>query len=189
MTKDVKLSQETFEKLIARASEIDAEGTQRIDLERARHIARELGITDEAWQAAVLERQAVVSAASEPEMTPDLRSHLFWSIGLAALGWAVGAGMVASPLSDLASGAAIVAGALAYVTWRWNRPVSWTLLRLLVFWVAVPVGIDVAAGELWTDPFWFAGWSMLACSVVALVIPRVIRRLRAGSPPTIAPTT
>lgn len=185
--KDRKLTQETFDELIARAMEIDDAGHQPIDLERARQIARELDISDEAWQAALLERQAALRSQSDAEMTPEVRSNVLWSLTLAALGAAAGAAMVVSPFHDVIGGAAIVAGALGYVTWRRDRPVSSTLLQLVAFWTTVPIAIDIAAGELWTDPFWFAGWSLLGSSVAAIGLPRVLRRLRGTAPPSRQP--
>ena len=52
---DADLTRESFESVIARAVELDDQGTERVDPERARTIATELGITSAIWDRALAE--------------------------------------------------------------------------------------------------------------------------------------
>ena len=55
---DDPLSRTEFDRLIARASKLDADGIGQLDLERARAIALEVGISPAAWDAALAERES-----------------------------------------------------------------------------------------------------------------------------------
>ena len=50
-------SRDTFERLIGRALKLDDVRSDQISLAQAREIARELGISDAAWDAAIAERR------------------------------------------------------------------------------------------------------------------------------------
>src|SRR5688500_20355762 len=58
------LSRDSLELLVARAIEIDEQGSQRLSLTKAREIGRELGISEAAWNAALAERARATPASA-----------------------------------------------------------------------------------------------------------------------------
>lgn len=193
MREDEKLSQDTFERLIARAGEIDAEGKQRIDVTRAAEIARELGISDDAWGAALREHRRVNDEAPGAELRGGAPSK---SKQVMAVALAIGAGLAAGVVMGVTSewirgwdfwaGATLLASSLAFVAASRKSPLPHTLARTALFWIAVPAGVMIGYGELLTDPIWFGVWSWIACAAVAFAWPRLLRRI--GTPGRIAST-
>jgi hypothetical protein len=178
MTKGTKLSQDTFEKLIARASEIDAQGKALVDIERARQIAMDLGITPEAWNAAVREHSDAVAVAPAP---PPRSEN---TVGLVRTGLVAVSGLVAGVLlsqvhgSALIPGALMVAASLELVRRNRHRGKMATVAEMTALWVAVPTGIFLDRRELLTDPLWFAMWSWIGCAAFMLLLPRLTRLSR-----------
>lgn len=182
-----RLSQDTFDLLIARASELDEEGNKRIDLALAREIALELGISAVAWDAAVKERaelrHATVarSAAASPK----------WA--LVSLIGGLAAGSVMGNASESFGGDVVLGGVLicASLAWSASRTLRHSIraaqVELAAWWVAVPVGIMLGFGEFLTDPIWFAGWSWAVTASAGALLPRLLRRLRASAAKATSP--
>jgi hypothetical protein len=180
-----RLSQDTFDRLIARASELDEQGNARIDLALAREIALELGISAVAWDAAVKERAQLRHASVAHSNAAAMK----WPLVLLAGGLAAGSVMGGARGGDLVLGSLLICVSLAWVATRTLRHSSRAAqVDLAAWWLGVPVGIMLGFGEFLTDPLWFAGLSWAATAFVGASIPRLLRRLRATAANATAPT-
>jgi hypothetical protein len=170
-----------FERLIARASELDDRATARMTIAQGSAIARELGISQAAWDAAVRELAEPHPSVGPPVERVDAR----WRLFLVALVGGVAAGLWGAAVNgglrgwDLPFGAALIAVSLALVT-RGLRRRSATArhLELVAWWLAIPVGLTVGAREYSTDVGWFAFLSWSGTALVGAAAPGLLRRLR-----------
>ena len=185
-----RLSPETFERLIARAIELDEQGGERLDAARARSIAEELGISEAAWNEAMRERRLalrVPKAKPEPSIGPwsSLRVAL---AGLAA-GGLTGMATAAFNGGDLALGSALVLTAIAFVAHRTLRTPMWRAqLELGMWWITVPIGIMLGHGELLNDPLWFAALAWVGSACVGGAVAGLRRRIAQRSEGIVAHT-
>ena len=159
------ISQETLQRIVARAVELDERRRDRVNLATARDIARELGISEEAWDAAVLEYRRSKNIRPQPNhRLAGLRTAF-----MAALGLVAGAASVsfATVTDDVAAGAALVAWSILFAIRARNSTTPNVFTQLAAWWAGVPVGIMLASGEVLTDPIWFAGFSFVGSAVLA----------------------
>lgn len=179
------ISRNTLKRLVARALELDERRADRISLSQAREIARELGITEAAWDTAVAEQRRQVSAPRERASAGLGRLHAMLvapvAFGAGALGgWLNG---VAGGEADVAYGALLVLG--GFELWTRARRASPRAAEasLDIWWLAIPAGMLVAFGGIRTDPVLFALCARLGTAVATTLIPRLLRSLRARRPP------
>lgn len=175
------MSRETFEQLVARAIELDEAGRDRIELAQARAIARDLGVSDEAWAAALREREASPSrAASIGGHGVDRRLGL---VALAGLVGGAAAGALAPVLGDGVlplGGAAVAAAGVIFARHR-RRGVRAAHAALATWWLSLAAGIMAGIGDVHGDPLAFATASWAGCAAAGAALDR-IRRRRGGRP-------
>jgi hypothetical protein len=184
------ISRDTLQRLVARALELDEHRTERVSLSKAREVARELGISDDAWDAAIAEHSEAPSmAVAAPRWARiDWRTILTAGAGVAA--GALGGWMNGSfnGDADVAFGALLlVAGMVLWARAR-HESAEVAQARLDAWWLAVPVGMLVAFGEIRTDPLLFAAFSRWGTAWVTSRLPRLMRLLRDPEPPPSAST-
>ena len=178
------ISQETLQRLVARAVELDDQRRERVNLATARDIARELGISEEAWDAAVLEYRR--SRASRPARNPRqsaLRTAFMGAIGLVAGAASVSFGMVTD---DVAAGALLVAWSILFAIRARRSRTPNVFTQLGAWWAAVPLGIMLASGEVLTDPIWFAALSFAGSAALARLMLHEPRDEGRSGPPSSA---
>ena len=171
------LSRVAFDRLIARAIKLDEEGNERIDLERARAIADELGISAPAWEAALRERGGAWEGVLQGTGV-RLRGRLSL---IALVGVAAGAlsGALANQLGDgvLLLGGMAVAAAVGLVLDGWRRrSVRSTQVELATWWLSVPVGIMLGMRAFHGDPVVFASVAWAGCALLGFTLERLGRR-------------
>jgi hypothetical protein len=170
-------SRDSLERLVARALELDEQGSERISLTQAREIARELGISETAWDAAVAER-----VRSGPVPVRVARGPWVGLQTLLTAGVGFGAGALGAWLNtafngdaDVAYGALlVVAGAFVWARARGESTAAGTA-RLDAWWLAVPAGMLVAFGDIKTDPLLFAAFARWGTSWATSHLPRLLR--------------
>jgi len=183
------LSRVGFDRVIARALEIDEEGNDRIDLERARAIAHELGIGASAFEAALREQAAAAQAAADRRAKVRIRGRaaLVALVGLVAGGLA---GALASQLADgvlLLGGTAVAAGVALAVNGIRRRSMRGTQTELAAWWLSVPAGIMLGMGEFHGDPMVFAAAAWVGCASLGFTLDRLSRRAPPPGPLAEAP--
>jgi hypothetical protein len=169
------VSRDAFERLVARAIELDESHTDRISLTKAREIARDLGISEAAWESAIAERR-VPSARSE---VLHRESSFRWqTVLIAATGF--GAGVLGTWLNrsfsgdlDVIYGALLLVGGFA--AWFRSRKYSEEQAHtaLDAWWVSVPAGMLLAFGSLRTDPLLFAALARWGTGALVTRFPRL----------------
>ena len=183
------VSRDTLERLVARARELDEGGVGRISLMRAREIARDLGISDAAWAAALEEDgRALVTVNAEPRNWSHLRTAL--TAGLGFVAGASGGWLNAEFRGDLdvAYAALLVAvGMLLSVRAR-RESAEAAQASLDAWWVAIPAGMLAAFGGLRTDPLLFAALARWGTGWLVAHLPRLSRFLRESEPPATTST-
>ena len=184
------LSRDSLELLVARALEFDEQGSERISLTKAREIARELGISEAAWNAAVAER-----VRTTPASAPVVRRTSVHLRTLSIAGAGFGAGAIGGWLNRAFSGDAdVVYGALlvaaGVVVWARSRAESAATAeaRLDAWWVAVPAGMLLAFGGLRTDPLLFAAFARWGTAWATSHLPSVLRLFQESKSPASAST-
>lgn len=183
------LSQDAFERLIARAVEMESAGSGRIDLERARAIALELGISAEAWEAALSERP-LLERSFPVRKAAGLHNRRPLAVAVTGVVAGALAGLSAGLLGDAAlvlGGLAVAAGAALVVDGMRRRSWSSAHLDLAAWWLALPVGIALGMGELHADPIAFGVGSWMGCAALSVAL-RWRSRKSAGTM-TSAPNT
>ena len=181
MTESLReVSRDTLERLVARAQELDEGGVERISLTKAREIARDLGISNAAWEAALAEdgRALVTTANTEPRKWSHLRTAL-----TAALGFAAGAGggwLNAEFRGDLdvAYAALLVAVGVLFSVRARRESAEAAQASLDAWWVAIPAGMLAAFGGLRTDPLLFAALARWGTGWFVAHLPRLSSFLR-----------
>ncbi len=180
------LSRSEFDRIVARAIQLDEDGRERIDIAQATQIAQELGIAPDAWEAAVREfpRAQTTVAAQPPTKETVLRIVVAATFGFGAglfagsTGWA---DVSFAIVMWLAAGAMAVRG----ITSRTARTLR---LELASMWLTLPFGIMIGAGKVLTDPLWFAAFSALGSVVFASGVRVWLARLRSKPQPDATPT-
>ena len=184
------LSRDSLDLLVARAIEIDEQGSQRLSLTKAREIGRELGISEAAWNAALAER-----ARATPASAPVVRRTWVQLRTLATAAAGFGAGAIGGWLNrafnadaDVVYGALLVAAGV--VVWARSRAESAGTAEagLDAWWLAVPAGMLVAFGGLRTDPLLFAAFARWGTAWATLNLPRVLRLFQEPKSPASAST-
>jgi hypothetical protein len=173
------LSPDTLERLVARALELEESGHDRVSLARSRDIARELGISLAAWDAALAERRPVTVTRTK---APSRRGSRWRTSGTAAIGFAAGAlgGWISQALrgdADVVVGAVLVLGALALAIRQASEWGDDPREKLTAWWLGVPAGAMLAFNEVLADPLWFAALAWLGSVAAASALPRLLRRL------------
>ena len=118
------VSRDSLERLVTRALELDAFRADRIDLAQAREIARELGISDSAWDAAVAERTSSATVRQSVRKSLWTRTRTLLIAGAGFTAGALGAWVSATWNGnlDVAYGALLVLGGVA--AWMRTRDTS-----------------------------------------------------------------
>ena len=175
---DDPLSRAEFDRLIARASKLDADGIGQLDLERARAIALEVGISPAAWDAALAEREsapvqapamhAMQSSASRFEF--GTRAKMIGLVGLVTGALSGTIGSSAGPLALFLGALAIGVGAGLAVFGAFRSSHRATQLEVATWWASVFLGIVIGLQQVHTDPVVFAavGWSISAALAYGL---------------------
>jgi len=183
------LSRTAFDRLIARAIKLDEEGNERIDLERARAIADELGISAPAWEAALRERGwAREGGLQGGGLRLRGRPSLVALVGLAA---GALSGALANQLGDgvLLLGGVAIAAAVGLVLDGWRRrSVRSTQVELAAWWLSVPAGILLGMRAFHGDPVVFASVAWAGCASLGFALGRLSRRAPSPSPLADSPT-
>src|SRR5690349_20112589 len=97
MNSEPSIFREELAQLIARASELDGQGEDRVELSEARAIALELGISETSWIVAL--REQAGSDVPVPQPVNSRRAH--WRSALVAAAGVVGGAMVGAASSAL----------------------------------------------------------------------------------------
>lgn len=187
-TPSASLSRLEFDRLMARASRRNDEGSERIDLERARAIAQDLGINAAAWDAAFHEEQAAMQIERAQRAARQLRRRAS-IVALAGITAGGLSGTMASQWSDgvLFLGGAAVAAAVAHLILSGRRqPMRRIQVDLAAWWLSIPAGIMLGMRGSNGDPFVFAAVSWAACAALSVAIDRT--RHRAPAPPPLPGT-
>lgn len=180
MNEQKEVSRDTLERLVARAIELDAGRSDRFSLREAREIARDRGVSDEAWNAALAENdpRAVVEGDEPRRKRPYLPAVLTAGFGFAA-------GVVAKWLNtayngdfDVVYGGLLVAIAVALAVQARKHSTEASEGILDAWWVAVPAGMLVSFGGLRTDPLLFAALARWGTGWLSAHVPRVSRFFR-----------
>ena len=180
------VSRDTLERLVTRALELDASRTERIDFAKAREIARELGISDSAWDAAVAERtsSAIVHQTVRKRIWMRIRTLLISGAGFTAGALGAWVSTTWNGNLDVAYAALLVLGGI--VAWIQTRDSSSTEQQtsLDAWWLPVPVGMLLTFGEIRTDPLLFAAFARWGTGAFVSQLPRLLRFLREADPGT-----
>jgi hypothetical protein len=177
-----------FEELIGRALAIQDRAGERVELERARAIAMELGVSPEAWEEALTERRLAAEAAARGPAQPSAPTAGFskpLAIGalatisvraLAITGASLGfaSALIASRLGGIGAplGAAglVLGGLLAAETAR--RDPKGLRVRLGTWWTAVTIGMMIGIGGPHPDPIAYGAAGWLLGEAIAWLIRR-----------------
>lgn len=173
------VSRDTLERLLARASELDAE-SYRFSLMEAREIARARGLSDDAWNAAVAEQYPHTAVeGDQPRVTlARLRTVLTAGLGFAAGAGAKWLNTTFSGDLDVVYGGLLVATGVLLAA-RARRESSEAVESILdAWWVAVPAGMLVSFGGLRTDPLLFAALARWGTGWMSTHLPRFWRFFR-----------
>ena len=176
------VSPETLERLVARALELEEFRNQRISLLQTREIAKELGISESAWDAAVSERRQphVTAGRIAHRAVHWLRLSLIGTLAFAA--GAVGGWLnrIAGGDADVAYGALLVLGGVELWSRMRKQSSQAAEASLDIWWLGIPAGMLVAFGGLRTDPLFFAAFARWGTAAAVHLVPRLLRRLRAN---------
>ena len=182
-TKEV--SPDTLERLVARALELDEQRNDRISLTKAREIARELGISETAWDAAVAERmRSGESLSARSSAWFRARTLLTAGAGFAAGALGTLLNRALNGDADVAYGALLVAVGVALSVRRRDETATTAQARLDAWWLSVPAGMLVAFGGIRTDPLLFAAFARWGTGWFMSHAPRLLRRLTESESPS-----
>lgn len=177
MTKpEEAISADTLQRLVARAIELEEQGRESVSPARAREIARELGISPDAWEASVLEyRHSNRGMRKRSRAASSLRTLMMAGLGLAA---GAAASVIAQGTGDVAAGAVLVAWSVAFAARARKAEGPNVYAQLAAWWAGIPVGIMMVHGEILTDPLWFAAFSWIGSAALAKLMPFLLRYVR-----------
>jgi hypothetical protein len=167
-----------FEELIGRALAIQDRAGERVELERARAIAMELGVSPEAWEEALTERRLAAEAAAQaPAQQSAPATGLPKPLAITALatlpvralavtGASLGfaSALIASRLGDVA----IPLGVAGYALGCWlaletaRRDTQGVRVRVAAWWTSVTIGMIIGIGGPHPDPIAYGvvGWAL-----------------------------
>jgi hypothetical protein len=167
------LSQEEFDQLVKRAIELDEAGRERLNVSRASQIAREIGIAPDAWEEAMREfaDQTIRTTATKGISLKRVAAAL-------ASGLVLGVVFGVTDFDGPYAAAVMVAVAAGIVVNGRTRTNASAYADLMSWWVALPAGIMLGAGEKLTDPVWFAGLSFAGSLVFNRVLRAILHRMR-----------
>ena len=180
-----RLSRTDFDQLIARASTLDAEGIGQLDLERARAIALEVGISPEAWDAALLERAGtpVVDSPVRPSLpftfTPSVLAIAISGVVTGLLSGTIGSS--AGPLALFLGALAIVVGGAVAVAGATRISARANQLQVAAWWFSVTAGILLGLRIVHPDPLVFGSLGWAGCASLTWAVRRWMRRTPAPS--------
>ena len=183
MGSPTKLSPDGFEQLLERAIRIDAEGRELIDHDRAREIASELGVSEAAWNAALLERTEALARRRDP----DRRAFSIRRLGLAIASGGIAGGIMgvisaASAGNDILVGGAVIGAAVTLGAYESIRSsLRQAHAGLAGWWLAAGVGITLGLREPTSDVGWYVALSWTGCAL-AIAGFDVLRRRSKGAP-------
>jgi hypothetical protein len=181
------LSRSDFDRVVARAIQLDEAGQERIDLSRASEIARELGIAPDAWAAAVREFE---QSPSPMAVSASARETAFRVAVAASLGFGAGLFSGMSGWDEIPFAVAMwIAAAVIAVRGARSRTASGTLAELSAMWFTLPFGIMIGAGKFLTDPLWFGALSALGSAAFATWVRFWLSRRPGTRQPDATPTT
>lgn len=178
------LSRADFDQLLARAIRVDAEGAERLDLEKARSIAAELGVSTTAWETALCEQEADRASAELARVARKERTRLKL-VALAGIAAGVLSGALANRLSDgvmLLGGFSIVVAAGLMIDGLRHRSVRQTQLELASWWGAVLSGIFLGLGQIHIDPIVFVGTAWTGSALLTWALDRFRNKAQATPP-------
>jgi hypothetical protein len=185
---DAKLSPETFERLIARAAQIDEQGKERIDLVQARQIATELGVSGPAWDAAVQEWVSGRPDSLPPTDAEAAPSFAWRRVGAAAIAGGVAGivmGLIASASSgdDIAIGSTLIATALGLGGYEYlRRSFRQAQASIAAWWISAVPGIaTIGMSGVSSDAVWYALFSWAGCGLTIAIVDVLARRSRQES--------
>lgn len=175
-----EVSRDTLERLVARALELEEGGVERISLTKAREIARDLGVSDAAWAAAMVEdgRGLVTTANAKPRPWSHLRTALTAGLGFVA---GAGGGWLNAEFRgdlDVAYAALLVAVGVVLSVRARRESAEAAQASLDAWWVAIPAGMLTAFGGLRTDPLLFAALARWGTGWFVAHLPRLSSFLR-----------
>lgn len=175
------VSPRTLERLVARALELEEFRSERISLSQAREIAKELGISESAWDAAVSERRRpdVTSTGVAGGVRSRLRLSLIGTLALAAGALGGWLNRVTGGDADVAYGALLVLGGLELWSRMRKESPRTAEVGLDIWWLGIPAGMLLAFGGIRTDPLLFAAFARWGTAAAVHLVPRLLRRLRA----------
>jgi hypothetical protein len=179
--RDEKLSPEAFERLIARAVQIDDQGAERIDTARAREIAAEVGVSGAGWDAAVREWSEARAELSVERTTPRVDP---WRVAAAAAaggiaGIAMGFIAAASTGDDIAIGSAVIAAGVSLGAYEYvKHSARQAQASIGAWWVAAAPGIaTIGMSGTSSDAMWYAALSWAGCAAAIAIVDALSRRL------------
>jgi hypothetical protein len=173
-----EVSRDTLERLVARAIELDAGHSEGFSLREAREIARNRGVSDDAWNAALAESDRAIEGDQPNSKRTYLQTVLAIGLGFAA---GAGAKWLNSTFSgdfDVIYGALLVAAAVILSAHARKQSAEDSEGILDAWWVAIPAGMLVSYGELRTDPLLFAALARWGTGWLSAHLPRVARFFR-----------
>jgi hypothetical protein len=176
------VSPKTLERLVARALELDERRNERISLSQAREIAKELGISESAWDAAVSERRRPnVASGVSRNVLNRLRLSLVGTLAVAAGALGGWLNRVAGGDADIAYGLLLVLGGVELWSRLRKESPQAAEVSLDIWWLGIPAGMFIAFGGIRTDPLWFAVFARWGTAAAVHLAPRLLRRWRANA--------
>ena len=179
------IPREDFDKLIVRALELDEQGKERIDPVRARAIAREVGISESAWDAAVREWQ---SNRPETSLAPKMPFSVL-RVALAGVSGSVGGaaiGLVSRLIDgggDVATAGALIVIALGFSAYElFFRSARQAQAGLMGWWAGVTFGLIVGIDGIPEDVLTYTSLSWVGTSAAVAIADLWRRRVRPESP-------
>lgn len=173
------LSQEALEQLIARASEIDDQRRQMVDLARAREIAAELGIGEDAWNAAVREHVGRPSPVVPAPRPRRWRAAILSAVGGLAAGGIMGSISAASSGDDIVIGSVLIALSVALtIQQTLGRARGEAQASIAGWWGAASLGILLGLGDFSREVLWFGGACWLGCAALSALMPELAKHLQ-----------
>jgi hypothetical protein len=178
---EINLSPDTFERLIARAIQIDEQGKERIDAVRAREIAADLGISGSAWDAAVREWSEARQPAGrvrQPRQAVELRRVLGAAVLGGVGGTLTGVISVASTGNDIAVAGALIAAAAVVGGHEYFRRSFWQAqLALAAWWAVATPAIMISVDGVNGDISAYGIFSWAGCAGALTLFDLIKRRI------------
>ena len=169
------IAPDTLQRLVARAMELEEQGRESVSPSRAREIAQELGISPEAWEAALLEyRHSNRGMPKRNRASSSLRTLMMAGLGLTA---GAAAAVIGNNTDDVVAGAVLVTWSVAFAIRARKAEGPNVYAQLAAWWAGIPIGMMLMHGEVLTDPLWFAALSFVGSSALARFMPSLLRHV------------